>query len=169
MELQIDQKALEQQIIDQAVAEITESVLNGHDFDARLTDVMERKTREHCDAVVEPIIESGIKEFIIAHTNRHGEKTGEPTTFTEYLVGIAERYLMQTVDYEGKPTKKGDFAYKSNQTRLTHAIQKRLHYRVEDAMKDAVKQVHETIGPAIAKTVELQVKQVVTDLTRKRR
>jgi len=170
-EIKFDQAALEERIIEQAAHAIAENFFDGQmgDLERRIVDLMEAKTAERCDATVLPVIENGIQDFIVRETNRFGEEKGEPKTFAEYLVGLADDYLMEHVGYDGKPKPKNDYGYRDADTRLTFLIKKHLRHEVENAMKAATKAINDKIAPALAETVKIQAKDVVAKLTQKQR
>ena len=166
----LDTNKLEEQIVDEAAASIARSFCHGEipDLHTRVEELVRLTVEAKCDEVVMPIIEKGIAEFVFTKTNEFGEKKGEETTFTEYLVRTAEDYLQHRVDYNGQPKDPKSFGYKDYKTRLSHMIGKYLGFEIERAMKDAVKIVMEQVAPALAKTCEIQIKDVVANLTKKR-
>lgn len=170
-EIKFDQTALENRIVEQTAEELAGNFYSGNmpDFEKRIMDLIEEKTLAACDAAVLPVIERGIQDFVVRETNRFGEEKGESKTFAEYLVGMADNYLMERVDFNGKPKEKNSYGYRDAQTRLTYMIKSTLKHSIEDAMKDAVKAINEKIAPALAETVKIQTREVVAKLTQKRR
>ena len=166
----LDTQKLEGQIIEEAADRIAQRFMQGAmpDLHSTVEELVRSTVERKCEDVITPIIERGIQEFVFTKTNEFGEKKGEPTTFTEYLVRTAEDYLQHRVDYNGQPKDPKSFGYKDYKTRLSHMIGKSLGFQIERAMKDAVKIVMEQIAPALAKTCEIQIKEVVANLTKKR-
>ena len=167
--IELDQEKIEGAVIEQAVAEIVATFFGGdHEWDLqeRIRRILETKTIEHCDAVVKPVIEDGIKAFTFNATNRFGEGGEKPTTLTEYIVGLADSYLNTHVDYQGKEISKDAYGWKDKQSRLTYMIQEHLQYSIATAMKNAVSQVIKNIAPALAETCKAQIKSVTDDILR---
>ncbi len=111
-----------------------------------------------------PHIKEIIEATTIEQTNNYGEKTGESMTFIEYLVKSAKGYLMELVDYQGKPKKRGDSYWHSEGTRIAHMIHDYLYSHIETAMKDALKIANEALVDGIKKTVEIKMKEIVKSI-----
>jgi hypothetical protein len=123
---------------------------------------VDRQINKMAEEYVVPHVREIIESVALQVTNQWGEKRGEPKTFTEYLTESANAYLTQPVDYKGDPETS---SYGRNtQTRLVHLVHQHLHYSIENAMKDAVEQVKKAIGPALQKTVELKLSEIVGSL-----
>ena len=122
---------------------------------------VDRQINKMAEEYVVPRVREIIESVSLQQTNQWGEKQGTSKTFVEYLTESAQAYLMQPVDYEGKP----DSGYSNkNQTRLVHLVHKHLHYSIENAMKAAVEQVKAAIGPALQKTCELKLNEIASSL-----
>ena len=130
--------------------------------------VMEQKVTDAIDAAVEniaarnvlPNVETYVENLCLQKTNEWGEAKGTSLTFTEYLVQRAEAYLNETVDYEGKPKGKNSYAFRGAQTRITHLVEKHLHFHIERAMKEAVQNANSQIADGIAETVKLKLQDI---------
>ena len=166
--MEIDQKAIETAVIEQAAGRIAESIHETRldELRERVEQLVEEVVIRKCDEVVRPVIEAGVEGFVIEQTNTFGEKKGEPVTFAEYVTQIAETWLGQKVDHSGKAVDSGAYGGREAQSRLTHLLDEHLQYRISGAMKDAVNVVVAKIAPAIATTCELKVKEATNDIRR---
>ena len=111
-----------------------------------------------------PHIPEYVENLCLQETNRWGEKTGQPVTFTEYLVQRAEAYLTEQVDFSGKAKGQDSYSWKGTQTRLTHIVHQHLHYSIETAMKQAVAEANKVIGVGLQEAVRLKLQEVVEKL-----
>ena len=140
-----------------------------HSRPTRFSEAIKARVKEKVDASVEaiaarnvlPNVEAYIESLVLQETNRWGEKTGEPKTFTEYLVDRAENYLTEKVDFRGK-TKAEDngYSWKGAQSRISHMVHEHLHYRIEQAMNEAMKSANKAIVGGIEETVRLKLREV---------
>jgi hypothetical protein len=109
-----------------------------------------------------PNVAEYVETITLQQTNKWGERVGEPMTFIEYLVERAQAYLQEPVDYEGTPVDKRK-AYRSSsvtQTRITHLVERHLHYSIEKAMKEAVKTANDAITGGIEQAVKIKLQEV---------
>ena len=165
--MEIDAKAIEAKVVEQATMEIVDRLCDERfsEIGNRVVALFEKTVEERCDAAVKPIIEQGIQDFVLEKTNEFGEKKAEPATFAEYLTSLAETWLNEGVDYQGKRTDRNSYG-RSEQTRLTYLIKDHLRWQIEAQMKDACKMVIEQIAPAIATTCELKIKEATQQIRR---
>lgn len=170
MEINLDPQELRAEIVEQAAQKIVESFECEHmpDLNDRVETLLDTALRQKCDDVVGPIIEQGIEAHVIQITNNYGEAKGEPKTFTEYLVGVAEGYLNQHVDYHGKEIASGSYGYKDGRPRVIYMIDQYLHMRVQDAVKEALAAINKSIAPALAEVVKNESAKVVAQMTKSR-
>ncbi len=127
------------------------------------------KLNQAVDAFAEkhilPQVTKRLDTIVLQKTNEWGEKHGnEEMSFTEYIVDRADKFLKQPVDFEGQPKTPGSSYDKQNQTRLTHLVEKHLHYAIENAMKTAVENINETLGDALTETCKLKLKEITDKL-----
>lgn len=124
---------------------------------------VDRQLNKLAEEYIVPHVREIIESVCLQKTNEWGEKVGNPQTFTEYLVGSAQNYLSQPVDFEGKPVERS--SYRTNeQTRLVHLVHKHLHYGIESAMKNAVDVVKAQIGESLQETVKIQLGKIAGSL-----
>lgn len=135
------------------------------EFARRLQDQLTKALDAQVEAIAQEHIIPGVSELIenatLQRTDEWGEKIGESLTFTQYLVQRAEAYLTEPVDYEGKPTHRSD---RRQQTRLTYLVDRRLHYRIEAAMKEAVTNANEILAGALAETARIKLQEIAKRL-----
>lgn len=113
-----------------------------------------------------PNVSKYIEDLTLQETNQWGEARGKPITFVEYLIQRAEAYLVEKVDSQGKT--KGENSYGSwsgTQTRVTHMIHGHLHYSIESAMKEALKNANGAIAEGIAETCKVKLAEIAKSLT----
>lgn len=124
-----------------------------------------QSVKELAEAHVLPNVALYVENLTLEQTNQWGEKIGKKLTFIEYLVSRADAYLREDVNYEGESKDEcGSYPFSKSQSRLTHLLNRHLHYSIETAMKDAVNGINSVIVPAIEKTVKTQLEQVVAKL-----
>lgn len=130
-------------------------------FSRQLQEAAKKKVDEAiakiADSVMLPNITALIEAATLQKTNEWGEKKGVPMTFTEYLTQQAESYLMQKVDYEGKPA--GQYG-KDVQTRITHIVHRHLHYTIEHSMKEATKDIAGILSAGIQETCKIKLAEL---------
>lgn len=135
------------------------------DLDKLIKEKIDAKVNEIADAHVLPGVESMVENLTLQETNRWGEKVGEPVTFIEYLIHRAENYMTEKVDYNGKSkSEAGSYSWSGTQTRVSHLVEKHLHYSIENAMKAAVKNANDVIVKGLNETVKIKLKEVADGL-----
>lgn len=131
----------------------------------RVKQRIDEKIDELAQKFVLPNVAEYIENLTLQETNRWGEKTGEPVTFIEYLVGRAQAYMQEMVNYEGKSKEEaGPYSWNGKQTRITHLINSHLHYSIETAMKDAMKVATGEIAKGIHETAKIKLNEIAAGL-----
>lgn len=111
--------------------------------------------------VIDPLVAENIDALVLQETNAWGEKIGQPQTFKEFVVGRAEAYLREPVNYEGKSqTEAGGYSWSKSQARLAHMIDKHLHYRISDALKGSLDTVLKAVVPSLTETVKIKLGEI---------
>lgn len=139
------------------------------DVEKRITDLcrkrVDEKVQEIADAHILPFVSDRIEKLTLQKTNQWGEKAGAPVTFIEYLVARADTYLTEMVNYEGKSKDEcGSYSFSGTQSRITHMINKHLHYSIETAMKNAVQHVNAALSKGLQETVKAKIDEIVASL-----
>lgn len=173
----LDQDELQQRLVEAIVNSVMASTGYDEDGDpypraSGFAKGLRDKLQEALDAQVQAIAEEHviprvgemIENATLQRTNEWGEKAGEPKTFTQYLVQRAEDYLMEPVDYQGKSLERGSYQSRKTQTRLAHLVDRHLHYGIESAMKQAVKDANDVLASALAETARLKLREIAEQL-----
>lgn len=130
-----------------------------------IEEAVNAKVKAVSDEFVLPRVGALIEGFCLQKTNEWGEKIGKAMTFTEYLIQRAEFYLTEKVDYDGKPKGARDnYSWKGSQTRVSHMIDKHLHYEISRAMTEAVGHANETLAEGIQDTVKIKLGEIASKL-----
>lgn len=166
-------------LADRVVAKIAEGMMTGvhynEDGDEYFDDsafmrtlnqkvqaMLDAKVNEIGEKYVLPKVTAMVENLVLQETNRWGEKTGQPVTFIEYMVGRAEAYMTEKVNYEGKGKNEvGGYSFSPTQTRITHLVEKHLHYSIDTAMKAALNDATTNIAKGINETVRLKLNEAV--------
>lgn len=139
------------------------------DVEKRITELcrkrVDEKVQQIADAHILPFVSERIEKLTLQKTNQWGEKAGAPVTFVEYLVARADSYLTEMVNYEGKSKDEvGSYSFSGTQSRITHMINKHLHYSIETAMKNAVQHVNAALSKGLQETVKTKIDEIVSSL-----
>jgi hypothetical protein len=169
LDLGITQEELREQIIDRAAERLVEEIREGDHGQGRLREIIQdtvgEVARKVADEEIRPWAESQIDTVVMQRTNEWGETVGEPVTFRQYLVKMAEQYIVEPVDYEGKTKAESrGFSWSESQTRITHLIHKHLHYEIEGAMKSALATANSAIAGGIQEAVKIKLREVTDGL-----
>ncbi len=126
---------------------------------------IDAKVSEIAEKHVLPLTESYIENLTLQETNRWGEAQGKRATFIEYLIGRAENYLREEVDYEGKTKAEANgYSWSKHQTRLTHLVHRHLHHAIDSAMKQAIANANAVIVGGIEQTVKIKLGEIAQKL-----
>ena len=160
---------LQQRVIDRLCEQVMESTAldDGEEmsvpsaFSRRLETLVQQRIDATIAALAEahvlPNVATYIETLTLQTTNKWGEKQGTPVTFIEYLVRQAETYMLEKVNYEGKPKGTDSYSWTGTQTRIAHLIDKHLHYSIEQAMQLALKTANSAIVAGIEETVKIKL------------
>jgi len=117
------------------------------------------------DEHVAPQVSELVEGVTLQATNKWGEAKGQSLTFREYLVDRAERYMTEKVDYNGKTKgESGGFSWTGTQTRVTHLVNKHLHYSISTAMEGALKSANSRIVTGLEETVKMKLAEIANSL-----
>jgi hypothetical protein len=127
----------------------------------RVLAAIDEKVVVVCDEFVLPRIEALVDDLCLQKTNRWGEKVGEKMTFTEYLIQRAEQYLTIDVNTDGESKGESRSSYWSkSQTRISHMIDKHLHYEISRAMKAAVDEANKSITEGLEEACKIKLAEI---------
>ena len=134
-------------------------------LDAEIKDRIDEAVVALADKHVLPGVTAMIEDLTLQETNSWGEKTGKKTTFVEYLVQRAEAYMTEKVNYEGKSQNETrGYSWTGTQTRITHMVHEHLHYSIETAMKQALKDANSSICKGIEEAVKIKLAEALQGL-----
>lgn len=135
------------------------------EIDKRIKQQIEATINAIAEKHVLPNVAQYIENLTLTETNKWGESKKEPVTFVEYLVGRAEAYMQETVDYNGKSkAENSGYSFNGTQTRITHLVHQHLHYSIETAMKNALSVANSAIAKGIAETAKTKLEEIVSGL-----
>lgn len=130
---------------------------------------LDKRIKEHIDAKVSALfeahvigkVEAMVHGLTLQKTNDWGEPKAEPITFVQYLIQRAERYMTEQVDYEGRSKGKNHYgSWNAQGTRITHIVEKYLHFHIEQAMKTILEHGNATLVEGIEKTVSIKLAEI---------
>jgi len=165
------------QLLDAVVTKIAEELmgdLERYDFEGEVgrkyLETAKAKVDEIGDRVVAPAVADAIEKATLQATNEWGEKKGKKLTFVEYLVAQAERYMTETVNYEGQSQTeviaRGRYAsdFRGCQTRIVHLVGEYLHGSIASAMKQALNDFNKTVATGIEEAIKIQVQALMASM-----
>lgn len=183
MNLTLESLGLSQEDIQERVIErLCEQVLSGKTYDEDgneewVDSQFKRKLDERIKAQVEasisamaekhvlPNVSQYVENLMLQETNKWGEKKGSSVTFVEYLVQRAEAYIQEQVDYDGKSkSEKDSYNWSGRTTRIAYLVNAHLHYHIETAMKEALKNANSVIVGGIEAAAKAGLQQALAGL-----
>lgn len=120
---------------------------------------IDTKINELAEIHILPKVSMLVENITLQETTRWGEKTGDPVSFIEYLTKRAESYIREEVDYQGKTKAEVGYGWSKSQTRITYLVNGHLHYSIDAAMKQALKDVNSELLKGIAETVKIKLEE----------
>ncbi len=147
---------------------ISGNMLNDRRFTSEIDKCIEGHINDAVNNIalqhVIPSLTEMIENYKLQQTSMWGEKVGEPRTFTQYLVDLANSWMTETVDYAGKPKGRDGYAWTGKGTRVAHMIHEHLYHNIDNAMKIAMADLNKTVAEGIAATVKIQLQEVLKRL-----
>lgn len=178
--LGLTQEELRKQVINQITDKLMGDQLHvgieGEDIwrDSPFARALDKRVKEHMDSTIETLfkahvlfkVEELITGITLQKTNDWGEAKGEPLTFVQYLIQRAEKYMTEQVNHEGVSKGQNHYgSWSAHATRLTHLVEKYLHYHIEQAMKTIVAKGNETLVKGIEETVKIKLGEIAKSMT----
>ena len=174
----ISEAELREQLLNMASDKLLKTVLSYDEGELidELTRRIEKSTKDVADNAVktsidaaiakhvEPFMTKSIEEIVFQETNRWGEKTGTPMSFREMLLARMEAYIQEPVDYNGKTKAQDSYNWRQHSTRIAHAVDSHLQYRINDAMKAALTEANKAITGGIQQAVKHSLGEVMEKL-----
>ena len=166
---------------ERVIERLCEQILSGktydedgeeHYTDSQFKRKLEERLKEHINATINAIAEKHVLPNVTAYienltlqqTNKWGEAQGKPVTFIEYLVGRAQAYIQEEVNYEGKAKEEGSYNWSKHTTRIAYLINSHLQYSIATMTKQALATANSAIAGGIEKAVKIQLEQVMKGL-----
>lgn len=145
------------------------SFYGSSEFKRKLDAEIKKRIDETINALAEKHVLPNVAEYIenltIQQTNEWGEKRGESITFIEYLTKRAQAYMQEKVNHEGKTKdENGSYSWNAKQTRITHLVEKHLHFSIEKAMKESLSIATGEIAKGIHETTRLKLNEIAASL-----
>lgn len=138
-----------------------------HSITAHIRGTVQKCVDAYMVKNIDPIVKEKIETIVFEATNKWGERIdGAPKkTFREFLIDRAEKFLREEVNFEGKSRDDMHGSYwTKSQSRVSHLVHQYLHYRVETAMKEAVKNANTVIVAGIEETVKIKLTEIASAL-----
>jgi hypothetical protein len=161
----------QEDMANRVIEAIADRFLDDDDYCGLIDAKVNKAIVEQIDAAVEKLgvetIAPRITELVEGHclqeTNKWGEATGQKLTFTEYLIDRAERFLTEEVDHDGttKAESRDSYNWRPYAGRVATMIDNHLQYSIATAMKKALESANSQIADGIAKTVKLQLAEIL--------
>jgi len=122
---------------------------------------IDQKINELGDLHVLPNIDRYVETLTLQETNRWGEKKGSSVTFVEYMVERAEAYITEPVNFEGKTqAEAGGYGWSKSQSRISHMIHRHLHYSIETAIKNMLKDANANIVGGLEAALKAKLEEL---------
>lgn len=147
-----------------------EPVMVASQFKAAIQKAIITRVDESVERLLAPVLEPTIDQFITAfrvqHTNTYGEPKRDPETITEYMIRRTNEWMIEGVDWQGRTKedlRKSGVSNWSTQmatTRVTFAIDKRLHEDMEKAMKTALTDANKAITDGLKSAVIFELNKL---------
>ena len=178
-ELGFSQEELQNRVVDRIANDLLSSYsYNPNDdreykIESQFKQSIEKKIVDQINSTISalaekyvlPNVAQYIEDLTLTQTNQWGEKKGNPVTFIEYLVQRAQDYMQEKVNFEGKSKIEcGSYSFSPTQTRITHLIEKHLHFSIETAMKDALKVATGEIARGIHETARVKLNEIASSI-----
>lgn len=134
-------------------------------LDERIKAQVEASINAMAQAHVLPNVSQYVENLMLQETNKWGEKKGGSVTFVEYLVQRAEAYIQEQVDYDGKSkSEKDSYNWTGRTTRIAYLVNAHLHYHIETAMKEALKNANSVIVGGLEAAAKAGLQQALAGL-----
>jgi len=130
----------------------------------RLDEVVDAKVETLITNTIEPDISTRVDELVLQATNRWGEKRGHPVTLAEYVTGIADAYLNEPVDWEGRTKADGGYGWKAAGPRMMSIVDKYLQHHVAVEIQTMLKKLNEKLLPSFKSLVSQKLSDIAKDL-----
>jgi hypothetical protein len=170
LDVGMTQEAIADKVISRAANRLAKSLMNSErlmePLRSVLTKTIDAEAHRIADEEIRPWAAGQIENVVMQRTNEWGEKHGASMSFRQYLVERAGTYLSEKVDYDGRSAaeyeaSRGDsYNFHAVSTRATWMVDKHLHRRIEEAMKDALANANSQIAIGIQEAVKMKLAEI---------
>lgn len=169
--IEIDMDKMREDIIERAAEQLIDSMQRDSEEYVREGIVkanrkaIDETIKKTIDTEILPIVKGQLEQITMQATSQWGEAKGHTLTFKEYLVTLAENYIREPVDFQGCDKKVADnYNWRSTQTRIAYMVHEHLHYSIESAMKESLKQANSNIVKGLEDAVKIKLSEVLESL-----
>lgn len=130
-------------------------------FDAQMLTLVNEQINAYLATHMAPGVKERIEYFVIQNTNQYGEKKGDPTTLTEYIIAKTNSYLEEKVDKNGKTSADG-YSYDNNgpkTTRLAWLFRSMVDDEIKQAVQAALNAGMGVVGEGITGAIKATLAQ----------
>lgn len=102
----------------------------------KIQDTIHAEVYALFDKEILPKVDDMLKNLMVPHTNRYGEKKEPDQTLLEYVARVADNYLNEQVDHNGKTQAQESYSWRASSTRLMYAVNEHLQYTLSSLVKE---------------------------------
>jgi hypothetical protein len=178
--LGMNTEELGDRIVDQAVSallrstgfdpendvEVTYDTQFKKQINERIKAAIDNKISALAEKHVVPMVGDLIEKTNFQSTNGYGEPKGPAVTFREYIVSLAEKYMSDDVDYNGrsKQESKDSYNWSKDGPRLMVLMKMYIRETMEKAAKSAVNDVNKESAKSIANAALDAIQKTVASI-----
>lgn len=122
-----------------------------------ISERIDKNLRELFEAHIMPRLDEILTNLVIPHTNQWGEKKREPETLIEHATRLAENFLKEPVNHNGKSKSEDPYSWTQSDTRLMHTVKSHLRYSLDQEIKKAAKDVNSEFARQVVSAVSRAV------------
>lgn len=170
----LTQEDLQNRIVSQICDQLLSSMQSGEDGEesyvgrSPLYTQLNAEIKKQIDVAVEragkefiePRVNEMIKSTTIQLTNKYGEKQGSPKTFVEYVADLAEQYMNERVDADGKSITNSYGMGRTEQTRAMFLIDKYMGLTLKNAIEQFITDGNSKMAKAFQDLVNDRLKNL---------
>lgn len=171
--LEISKEEMIEKIVDRAVTRLFTSTSVDEDGDAydcssAFKTTLDKYIKDRIQAEIEkigeihvaPKLHELIEGVTFQETNKWGEPKKEPLTLKEYLIGAAERYMTEEVDFKGKTREQDSYNWSRYGTRISYMINEYLGFHIEKMMKESLETANKALVGGLEKACKIQLEDL---------
>ena len=166
-QLGLDEEKLAARVVENIAEQVMEDSEGIYeDIESNLKRQQTESIKDAVDAIGKEYVDPKLAELItgwtLQKTTEWGEAQGKAVSFTEYLVQCAHEYMSEPVDYQGKSKSENRHGsgWSKKTTRVVFLMEKHLHYHIDRAMEDALKNANAQISVSIQEAIKLSLADI---------